>query len=188
MRGTRVDGVKRVFDGYFKVDEATFAYEKPDGTWSEPAKRLSVERGDAAAVLIDDEAKDVLILVRQFRYPTLRHGEPFLLEIVAGAIDPGEDAEKAARREAEEEVGMTLSGLEKIAEMYGSPGGLSEKVSIFYARGTRTGEGGGLEGEDVETVEMTRSEAFGALERGEIHDGKTLIALQWLAGGGSSKG
>ena len=180
--------MKRVFDGHFKVDEATVAYERADGTWSEPVKRLSVERGDAAAVLIHDEAKDVLVLVRQFRYPTLRHEEPFLLEIVAGSIDDGEDAEKAARREAEEEVGMSLSAVEKVAEMYGSPGGLSEKITIFYARGTRTGTGGGTPGEDVETVEIAREEAFARVRRGEIRDGKTLIALQWLAGGGTSKG
>ena len=187
MRETRVDGVERVFDGFFKVDRATVAYEKPDGTMSEPVDRLSVERGDAAAVLIHDEAKDVLVFVRQFRYPTLRHGEPFPLEIVAGAIDEGEDAETAARREAEEEVGMTLSEVVKVAEMYASPGGMSEMIAIFYAKGTRDGEGGGLEGEDVETVEMTRAEAIERMRGGGFRDAKTLIALQWLAGGGSSK-
>ena len=174
--------MERVFDGFFKVDRATVAYERPDGMWSEPVDRLSVERGDAAAVLVHDEAKDVLLFVRQFRYPTLRHGEPFLLEIVAGAIDEGEDAEEAARREAEEEVGMALTDLQEIALMYGSPGGLSELMTIFYAKGTRTGEGGGLEGEDLETVEIGREEAIARMRQGEFRDAKTLIALQWLAG------
>ena len=181
MRETRVDKVERMFDGHFKVDEATVTYEKADGTWSEPAKRLSVERGDAAAVLIHDVAKDFLIFVRQFRYPTRRHGEPWLLEIVAGAIDPGEDAEEAARREAMEEVGMRLDAIEKVAEMYGSPGGMSEKITVFYAEGILEARGGGLDGEDVETVQMSTDEAFEMLGRGEIRDAKTLIALQWLA-------
>lgn len=182
MRGTRVDRVERVYNGFFGVDEATVAYEKADGTWSEPTKRLSVERGDSAAVLVFDTERDTVILVRQFRYPTLRHGEPWLLEIVAGKIDEGETAEAAARREAEEEIGMRLDALEEVAEIYGSPGGLSEKLSIFCARGTRVGRGGGLEdeGEDVETVELPVQEALAMAHRGEIRDAKTLVALQWL--------
>lgn len=181
MRETRVDGVKRVFDGHFKVDEATVAYQKPDGSWSEPTKRLSVERGDAVAVIIFDTDAHALTFVRQFRYPTRRHGEPWLLEIVAGNIDPSETALEAARREAKEEVGMDLGDLEKVAEMFGSPGGLSEKVTIFSALGERTSRGGGLEGEDVEIVQMSVEEALDRMDRGEIHDGKTLVALQWLA-------
>ena len=187
MRGTRLDRVERVFDGHFSVDEATVAYERADGSWSEPVKRLSVERGDAAAALVRDVERDVLVFVRQFRLPTLRHGEPFLLEIVAGAIDEGETPDAAARREVEEEVGMTLSKLVRVAEMYGSPGGMSERITIFYAEGRRNGEGGGLPGEDVERVEMSVTEALAMLRRGEIHDGKTQIALYWLAGEGSSK-
>lgn len=177
MRGTRIDEVKRVFDGHFKVDEATVAYEKADGTWSELVKRLSVERGDAVGVLVHDEDRDELVFVRQFRYPTLRHGEPFPLEIMAGAIDPGESPEEAARREADEELGMKLGELTKVAEMYGSPGGLSERITIFYARGRREGAGGGLEGEDVEIVAMSEDEAVRRLGQGEFRDGKTQIAL-----------
>ncbi len=177
-----MDEVKRVFDGHFKVDEATVAYEKPDGSWSEPAKRLCVERGDAVAVLVHDEGNDTLLFVRQFRYPTRRHGEPFLLEIMAGMVDEGETPEEAARRESDEELGMRLGELVPVAEFYGSPGGLSEKVTLFYARGVRHGEGGGLasEGESLERVEMTRGEALGMLDRGEIRDGKTQVALGWL--------
>ncbi|RYG21175.1 NUDIX domain-containing protein [bacterium] len=184
MRETRVEDVRRVYEGFFSVDEATVTYEKADGTWSKPSKRLSVERGDAAAVLIHDLEKDTLIFVRQYRYPTARHGEPWPLEIVAGSLDEGETPEEAARRESEEEVGIKPDRLEKIAEMYSSPGGLSEKISIFYAEGRHTGGGGGLEGEDVDLVEIPREEALAMVRRGEIRDGKSLVALLWLASGG----
>lgn len=184
MRETRVESVRRVYEGFFSVDEATVTYEKQDGSWSKPSKRLSVERGDSAAVLIHNVEKDTLVFVRQYRYPTDRHGEPWLLEIVAGSIDEGETAEQAARREAEEEVGIKPDRLEKVAEMYPSPGGMSEKISIFYAEGRPTGGGGGLEGEDVELVEIPREEAIAMVRRGEIRDGKSLVALLWLAAGG----
>ncbi len=181
MRGTWIQGVERVFDGFFDVDEATVAYEKKDGTWSDPSKRLSVERGDAAAILVHDPEEDALIFVRQFRYPTLRHGEPWLLEIVAGAIDEGEDAETAARRELQEEIGVKVERLERVAEMYGSPGGMSERITIFFAEGSYGGGGGGLEGEDLEIVAIPAVEAIAMLDRGEIHDGKSQIALHWYA-------
>ncbi len=177
MREYRIEGVKRVFDGHFKVDEAIVAYQKPNGQWSEPTKRLSVERGDAVAVLIHDPAKDTLIFVRQFRYPTVRHGEPFLLEIVAGNVDKGETPEAAVVREAKEEVGIDIENLRKAAEMYGSPGGMSEMITVYVAEGAFTGGGGGLQGEDVEVVEIPAAEARAMTERGEIRDGKTQIAL-----------
>ncbi len=186
MRETEIVGVRRVYQGFFAVDEATVTYEKPDGSWSPPSTRLSVERGDAVAVLIHDPEKDVFLLVRQYRYPTARHGEPWLLEIVAGTIDPGETAEEAARREALEETGIELDSLEQIAQFYGSPGGLSEKLTIFNAEGRYDGGGGGLENEDVEVVEIPTKEAFAMVERGEIHDGKSLVALLWRMKEGAS--
>lgn len=181
MRGTRVDEVRRVYDGFFKLDEATVAYERPDGTWSEPAKRLCLERGDAVAVLVHDTERDTLIFVRQYRYPTAKHGEPWLLEIVAGMVDPGETPEEAARREAEEEIGVRVESLEKIAETYSSPGGMSEKISIYFVEARYEGGGGGLEGEDIEVVEMPATEALAQMDRGDLRDGKTLVALLWFA-------
>jgi len=186
MRQTRIDGVRRVFSDFFTVNEATVSYEQPDGAWSPFTKQLSVERGDSAAVLIHDPERDVFLFVRQFRYPLMRHGEPWPLEIVAGAIDPEETAEAAVRREALEEVGVTLNRVRKVTEYFGSPGGLSEKITIFEAEGRYAGGGGGLEGEDVEVVEIPCAEAFGMAERGEIHDGKSLVALLWRMRGGVS--
>lgn len=176
-----MESVRPVYEGFFRVDEARVAYKKSNGQWSGPTTRLSVERGDSVAVLIHDAEKDTLLFVRQFRYPTLRHGEPWLLEIVAGAVDGGETVEEAARREVEEEVGLRLEKLEKIADMYPSPGGLSEKITVFYAKGRYEGGGGGLEGEDVEPVELSAGEALELLDRGDLRDGKTLVALQWFA-------
>ncbi|RYG88564.1 NUDIX hydrolase [bacterium] len=167
-----------VFEGHFKVDEATIKIDD-----AEPIHRLSVERGDAAAVLIHRLDSDELILVRQFRYPTVRHGIPELLEIVAGNIDAGETPDKAAIREAQEETGYKLSMVVPIAKFFGSPGGLSELMHIYYApveAGDRVGKGGGLEGEGVEVVTMPMVEALKMLETPQAMDGKLLVALYWL--------
>lgn len=172
-----------MFQGFFGVDDATLRYEKPDGTMSDVTSRLCVERGDAAGVVVFNTDSQKLILVRQFRYPCLRHGDGWPIEIVAGAIDPGETPEQAARREVEEEIGYRVKSLTKIGPFYGSPGGLSEVVHLFYAEVAShevVHQGGGLEGEDVELVRVTRDEAFAMMDRGEIRDAKALIGLSWL--------
>lgn len=183
MREYRIDDVHTVFKGFFSVDQATVSYEKLDGTWSKPADRLSAERGDAVAVLVHDPERAVFTFVRQFRFPTARHGEPFPLEVVAGAIDKGETPEVSARREVEEETGIKVQRMTKLSEMYGSPGGLSEMVTIFLAEGRHEGGGGGLEGEDVEVIEIPVDEALAMLDRGEIRDAKSQIALLRFAAG-----
>ena len=172
-----------VFKGFFRVVRADLRYERPDGTMSEVVDRLSVERGDAAAILVQERSSKKLVLVRQFRYPTVRHGEPFPLEVVAGAMDEGESPEEAARRETREELGYEIAQLAKICEFYASPGGLSEKIHVFFAEVDASGRmnsAGGLEGEDVEIVQLTPDEAKNLLEQGEIRDVKALVALTWF--------
>ena len=178
MQRYEVLEVRPVFEGHFNVDEATVRIDD-----CEPMKRLSVERGDAAAVLVHRMDTDELILVRQFRYPTCRHGLPELLEIVAGEIDNGETPDKTAKREVEEEIGYRVDMLVPIAKFFGSPGGMSELVHVYYApveAKDQQGQGGGLEGEDVKVVNLPVNEALKMLETPQAMDGKLLVALYWL--------
>ena len=73
-----------------------------------------------------------------------------------------------------------------VFEAWMSPGSVSEKLHFFiaeYDESRRTGNGGGLieEGEDIEVVEMTFTDALAAIRSGEIADGKTIMLLQHLA-------
>jgi len=152
---------------------------------SAPHRRLSVERGDSAALLIYLAERDAFLFARQFRYPCAGHGDPWLIEAIAGKIDAGESPEDAARREAREEVGYRVSELTKIGAFYGSPGGLSELTHVFYAKvssSDRIGDGGGVDvGEDVEQVEIPAADAVKMALAGQIKDGKALIGLLWYA-------
>ena len=66
-----------------------------------------IDHGEAAVVLVDRSRAGVAILVRQWRAGLIATGaDPYLLEACAGIIDPGETPEEAARREAEEEIGV----------------------------------------------------------------------------------
>jgi 8-oxo-dGTP pyrophosphatase MutT (NUDIX family) len=74
-----------------------------------------------------------------------------LEEACAGMIDPGEDADTAARREAFEELGVVLTVLEPVGRVYSTPGVSSERISLYlapYSLADRTGPGGGAAGEN----------------------------------------
>ena len=78
---------------------------------SEPVSRLVLERGDSVAVLLYRPETRQIVLVNQFRYPTYEKGPGWIVETLAGVVDPGEDPEDAARREVLEESGYALRDL-----------------------------------------------------------------------------
>jgi ADP-ribose pyrophosphatase len=178
-------GKKRVYDGFFKLDEAKVSYEQFDGRMSPVVTRLSLERGDAVAALVFDTDTRELILVRQFRFPTWEKGPGWVCELVAGMIDGAELPETAIRREILEETGYSVSKLEKIAAFYLSPGGSSERVFLFYAEVNHAGRaadgtGAAQEHEDIQTVRMTLAEAQQEMDSGHLPDAKTLVGIMWL--------
>jgi nudix-type nucleoside diphosphatase (YffH/AdpP family) len=174
----------REYDGFFKIDKAVLQYERFDGEMSEEITRLNFNRGDSAAVLLYDEKKDSVILVKQFRYPAyVNDGPGWILEVVAGAVERGRDAVSVARAELLEEAGYHVGDLEPISRFYVSPGGTSERIYLYLGHAHRKiSSGGGLisEHEDIQVLEIPLDEAMEMVEAGEICDAKTMIALQWL--------
>ncbi|MCC7262493.1 MAG: NUDIX domain-containing protein [Candidatus Latescibacteria bacterium] len=185
MKKVEVQGRRRLLDGFFQVDELTLSHELLDGRMSRPLRRLILERGDAVAVLLFRPADQQVVLVRQFRAPASQRGEGWLLEVVAGIPDPGEELAAAARREVLEETGYQVEELEHISTFYTTPGGSSERIALYYSQvdeTQRVAPGGGCveEDEDIEVVALGLAELWGLLEGGQIADAKTLIALMWL--------
>lgn len=176
---------RRVFDGFIKVDEAVLRYRRFDGGWTGPLTRIKVERGDSAAAIVSNADTGRIILVEQFKYPTMAGGGGWIVETVAGVIDEGECAEQAIRREVREEIGYDLLSLVHIATFYVSPGAFSERVFLYWAQvgeAGHVGRGGGVadEGEDIALREYTPPELWAALDAGELVDAKTIIAVAWL--------
>ena len=171
-----------VFDGFFKIEEVQFRHQRTDGEMSPVLRRLHLERGDGAAVVVHNAERGCFVFVRQFRYSTHEKGPGWLLETVAGVIEPGQDPEEVSRRELLEEAGYRAQELEFVSSFYLTPGGSSERIFLFIAEvkdADRVEDGGGLdaEGEDIEVVEMTESEVWRAVDAGEIVDAKTLVGL-----------
>ena len=127
------------------------------------------------AVLAINEDREVL-LVRQHRQPLGTD----LLELPAGLVgddgDPDEAALTAAKRELEEETGHTAKHWTELGRVASSPGLTDEVVTLFLAQGlTRTGDGGGIAGEDITVVRRPLADLPG--EGDQPLDAKLLAAL-----------
>lgn len=157
---------RTVYDGKIlklTVDEV----QLPDGNKS---VRECVRHCGGAAVLLVLGGK--VALVKQHRY---LYGKD-IYEIPAGKLEAGEEPSKGAARECEEETGYRAE-MEKLLEIYPSPGYTDEVIHIFLAKnaryvGQRTDEGEFLTCEFVpleKVVEM--------IDCGEICDAKTVTAV-----------
>ena len=175
-----------VWRGYFRIDRYRVRHRLFRGGWGQAITREVFERGHAAAVLPYDPVRDEVVLLEQFRVAALGAGaEPWLIEIVAGIIEPGETAEDVVRREALEEADCRLAELVPIVDAFTTPGGSSERIAIFCGRIDGQVQGGihGLagEGEDIRAFVEPFASAMNRLAAGEITNLIAVVALQWLA-------
>lgn len=177
---------KRLFKSYLALDSVTLRHRLHAGGTSRPITRDLLVRGPAVAVLLYDPQRDEVALIEQFRVGALAAGmSPWVIETVAGMIEPGESPRDVALRETREEAGTLPDALIRICRHLASPGCTDETVELFVGRVDTSKLGGihGLpeEGEDIRVVVMRLDEALRACEDGRIANAMTLIALQWLA-------
>ncbi|WP_413741354.1 GDP-mannose pyrophosphatase NudK [Sodalis sp. RH15] len=172
---------KLLSDHWFVLRKLVFSLQKKDGTAVQQMREV-YDRGNGATILLYNSLKNTLVLIRQFRMPTYMNGNPtgMLLETCAGLLDD-DSPEECIRREAVEETGYAVGKVEKLFSAYMSPGGVTEIVHFFaaeYDESSRDNEGGGIEDEDIEVVELTFGEALAMVRDGRIRDGKTIMLLQ----------
>jgi ADP-ribose pyrophosphatase len=186
MKKVSIEQKSNILEDVFKVEEAHLRFEKFNGDMSDVVRRISLERGDSVAVLILNLNTNKIILISQFRYPSYKNGDGWLLETIAGMVDNDETPEEAVRREVREEIGMKISRLEHISTFYPSPGGSSERIYLYYSEvsgesAKYKGTGGIIsEGEDIRAEEISLEEALSKVKSGEITDAKTIIGIYWL--------
>ena len=184
----RVEIVERptVFRGYFRIDRLRLRHEMFNGGMSGEIMREIFERGHAAAVLPYDPVRDEVVLIEQFRPGALVAGwHPWLIEPVAGIIDPGEEIDDVIHREAQEEAGVAITDVIPMYHYLTSPGGTSETCALFCGRVNAAGAGGihGLDGEneDIRVLVVPFAEVLTWLDGGKMNNALLIIALQWLA-------
>jgi ADP-ribose pyrophosphatase len=178
------------YDGFLKVERLRLKCRLFEGGWSREFTREVLRREPGVGVLLYDPHLDKVLMVEQFRVGCLQDAVngPWALELVAGLLEEGETSEDVARREVVEEAGVTVGRLLRICEYYNSPGGSSEKLTVFCgafdAADAKTA-GGGIfgvetEAENIRTVILGRADAQAAIASGRINNAMSIIALQWL--------
>lgn len=165
--------IKTVFEGkIFTVQIETLMLPKGHELKAE------IVRHPGSVVILPITDKGRIVLVRQYRAPLGR----WAWELPAGSLKPGEDIERAARRECHEEIGLVAGRLEKLGSFYPTPGYCDEEMNFFRASALR--EAGDDdehaqpdEDEDIETKAFTVQELRTMIANGQIIDLKTVAGL-----------
>jgi ADP-ribose pyrophosphatase len=143
--------------------------QKPGG---HKTTREIIEHADVIVVIAVD-ADDNILLVRQYR----RAVDKELLEIPAGGIDAGEDAEAAVIREMQEETGFRPQKLERLGGFYSTPGFCDEYLHLYLATELTTGRLYASDTEGIEVVRVTVAQIPDMIASGKIEDAKSIAGL-----------
>ncbi|GHC62033.1 NUDIX domain-containing protein [Neogemmobacter tilapiae] len=175
------------YSAFFAVEEYDLAWRQFDGRFGQPANRAVFLSGDAVTVLPYDPIRDRVLLIDQFRAGPFARGDaqPWLLEAIAGRIDPGETPEQAARREAVEEAGLELTALLPVAGYYPTPGANSEFLYSYVALTDLPDDKSGIfgleaEAEDIRTHILPFAELMEMVASGEASNAPLILTALWL--------
>lgn len=187
----RIESVETLHQGRSILQRVRFRHRVPGAGWSETLTWELLRRGRAVAVLPYDPDEDAVVLIEQFRLPALAAGvDPWMVEIPAGMLEPGEPEADAARREALEEALIDIGPMERIGSFVLTPGICDETLTVFAGHAVAPpadpqGDAGmgGLpeEHEHIRIRVLPAEEAIALVASGRVENATTAIALLWLA-------
>jgi len=139
---------------------------------------VEIVRHPGSVVIVPMTSAGEIVLVRQYRHAVGR----WVWELPAGTLKPGEDVERAARRECQEEIGLIPSTLRRLGSFFPTPGYCDEEMTFFEATGLRTpGPSDGVaqqdDDEDIEARAFSSDVVRKMIASGEVADLKTVAGL-----------
>lgn len=155
---------------------AVARFESPDGEVFERDIVRSPGAVAAVPLVFDAEGSPSVVFVRQYRPPF----DDVVLEIPAGMRDvPGEPTDVTAARELVEEVGLRAGSLVPLIDFFPSAGMTDSVLYLYLATELEPveRETHGPEEAHSEVVHLPLVTALEMIDRGEIHDAKTVIGL-----------
>lgn len=184
-REWNIETSETVYNGFYNVERLTFKHALFNGGQSDIVDREQFIRGNVVGVLAHDPKLDQVALIEQFRIGARNRADhPWLLEVIAGMIEPGEQAQDVAVREAYEEAGIRITNVKEVVRYLASPGASTEEVTIYYAEADLSEAAGvfGLdeESEDILLHVVSSDDAIAMLEDGTVCNALSIIALQWF--------
>ena len=155
------DESRTVYDG--KLFDVTLE------RWGQNEREIVEHPGAVAIVAVDRD--DNVVLVRQLREPARKE----LLELPAGTLDEDEQPEACARRELQEETGLTGGRWRALGRFWTTPGFCRELMHVFVAEGVEEGDAAQEDDEQIELVRIAVPDAEARI--GELEDAKTIAGL-----------
>ena len=134
---------------------------------------LEVLRHPGAAAVVPVHADGSVTLIRQYRHAA----GGMIWEVAAGKLEPGEDPMACARRELEEETGLSAGTLRHLTTIHTTPGFTDEVIHLYAATNLVKGPARPEADEVLEVHHVPAAEALAMIRRGEITDGKSIVAL-----------
>ena len=117
--------------------------------------------------------RDTVLLVGQYRYVA----QDFYWEMPTGGHHAGETLEQTAQRELAEEAGHEAGRLTKLCDFHTSKSILREVAHLYLAEDLRPASRPPDRTESIERRAFPFSEVLQMVERGEIKDSMTVIAV-----------
>ena len=147
----------------YKDDFVEFWVDDVVGPDGKPKQRAVTKMLPGVSVLALD-GEGFVHLVKLFRYAVGRES----VEVVAGAIDEGEEPLEAARRELREELGIEAEEMLDLGHADAVTSQALAPARLFLARGLSFGEPEQEDTEDIEPLKVSLEEAVGMVMSGEI--------------------
>jgi UDP-sugar diphosphatase len=146
-----------------------------------------IKSHDSVAILIYHKSNESFIFVKQFRPPVYynNEGNGMTLELCAGLVDKEKSLIEIAKEEIEEECGYAVDTklIEKITSFYTAVGHSGGQQTLFYCEvdeSMRVSEGGGIDTEMIEVVEMNMKQTQQMLfDESIVKTPGLIFAIYW---------
>lgn len=181
----QIEKEQMLHDGFVQVVRLALKHRLFAGGWTPIIQRELVRQRAAVGVILYDPKRKEVVLCEQFRTGAVQDKRgPWLLEPVAGLVEPGEADEQVAVRESFEEAGCMIKTLIPIGDYYTSPGANDAHMRLFCGI-IDAADVGGIYGnpdehEDIFLHVIRLSDAERLLKENKIQNVNAIVSLQWL--------
>jgi ADP-ribose pyrophosphatase len=139
---------------------------------------MEAVRHRGSVVLIAQPDPESIIVIRQYR-PVI---ERWIWEVPAGSLDEGEEPERAAVRECEEEIGWTPQQVRLMGSWYPTPGFCDELMHFYHCTSLVKPAGPVHQDLDevIESSTVSLDELARMIDDRRVVDMKTVVAYRLL--------